>query len=71
MKIAFVQCYASYTANEEKLRDLIESPIKRKEVSSAERKLKDFFMSCLHDYGRYKEGGMELVRIIREHLGGW
>ena len=28
-------------------------------------------MACLHDYGRYKEGGYVLVDVINKHLGGW
>lgn len=57
--------------NEEKLREIIESPIQRNTPSSTERKLKDFFKMCLHDYGRMREGGTQLVDIIRNDLHGW
>ena len=49
----------------------MESPIVRNYTNSSERKLKEFFMACLHDYGRYKEGGYVLVDVINKHLGGW
>ena len=58
-------------ANEERLRDLVESKIVRNYTNSSERKLKEFFMSCIHDFGRYKEGGLVLVDVINQHLGGW
>ena len=63
--------FGSISGNEERLRELVESPIVRNYTNSSERKLKEFFMACLHDYGRYKEGGYVLVDVINKHLGGW
>jgi len=57
--------------NEEKLLDIIDSPIQRNTPDSVERKLKTFFRMCLNDYERYKEGGKKLVDINRHDLGGW
>lgn len=57
--------------NDERMREIIDSPIRHDTPDSAERKLKDFFRSCLHDYGHMKEAGKSLAKIIREKLGGW
>ncbi len=57
--------------NDERLRELMESPIMRNTTLSTERKVKEFFASCLHDYGRMKEGGTVLLQGIQNELGGW
>lgn len=57
--------------NERKWRSLLESSIARDNENSSERKLKDFFQMCLHDYGRMKESGAIILDIIQNHLNGW
>lgn len=40
-------------------------------MSPVERKLKDFYRTCLHDYGRMEEGGRAVLEIINNKFGGW
>ena len=57
--------------NEERIRELLEEPIKRDTPDSMERKIKLLYKMCLHDYGRSKQGARPLLTIIKEQLGGW
>lgn len=56
---------------DELLREMIENPTVKPSATSAEAKLRDFFLSCVHDYGRMKEGGRLLVNLILTKLNGW
>ena len=57
--------------NNQRLRNLLEKPIARAGVDSYERKMKEFYQVCLHDYDRLKEGGQQLVSEMRTQLNGW
>ena len=56
---------------QDKLRNLISNPNDRLPSSSSEEKMRDFFTTCVHDYGRAKEGGKVMVDLIRSTLNGW
>ncbi len=56
--------------NQERIREILEQPVKRTERKSAERKVKELFRMCVHDYGRLKDGGRTLVRLVRDTLAG-
>jgi len=60
-----------YYDNEDRLRELLESPSTRDSPWSYEKKLKDFFMSCVDDYGKMKVGGKAFLDKIVTPLGGW
>lgn len=60
-----------YYENEDKLRTLLEAPATRTSSWSAEKKLKDFFMSCIDDYGKMKTGGKTFIDKVVQPLGGW
>ena len=60
-----------YYDNEDKLRNLLEGPIVRSSGWSSEKKLKDFFMSCIDDYGKMNAGGKTFIDKIVQPLGGW
>jgi hypothetical protein len=57
--------------NRDRVRNLLDAPIRRNTERSAERKMKDFFGLCVHEYGRISDGGKELLALIREKIGGW
>ncbi|ELT98895.1 hypothetical protein CAPTEDRAFT_223071 [Capitella teleta] len=57
--------------NELRVRELLDSPIKRNTERSSERKMKQFFQMCIHEYGRIKNGGQELLSLINDRVGGW
>ncbi len=57
--------------NEEKWRAIMESRIKRNTEISYERKMKEFFKMCIHDYGKMKDAGLAMLDIVQNHLGGW
>ncbi|KAK2164041.1 hypothetical protein LSH36_70g07011 [Paralvinella palmiformis] len=57
--------------NDERIREIIEKPVQHDGPDSSERKLKQFFRMCVHDYGRMKEGGKMLWSLIRKHAKGW
>ncbi|XP_013420537.1 endothelin-converting enzyme 2 [Lingula anatina] len=54
----------------DKLKLLLEEPIKRNQPLSFERKLKDFYLSCTDTAGRDKLGPQPMLDIIQE-IGGW
>lgn len=60
-----------YYDNEDKLRTILESAPVRTSAWSSEKKIKDFFMSCLDDYGKMKAGGRSFIEKIVQPLGGW
>ena len=60
-----------YYDNEDKLRNLLEGPTIRNSAFSSEKKLKDFFASCLDDYGKMNAGGKTFIDKIIQPLGGW
>ena len=60
-----------YYDNEDKLRNLLESSAVRTSTWSSEKKLKDFFMSCIDDYGKMNAGGKSFIDKIIQPLGGW
>ena len=60
-----------YYDNEDKLRNLLEGPVIRASGWSAEKKLKDFFMSCIDDYGKMNAGGKTFIDKVVQPLGGW
>ena len=57
--------------NDERIREIIEQPVRRDDPDSSERKLKQFFRMCVHGYGRMKEGGKALWSLIQKHVKGW
>ena len=57
--------------NSQRLRSILDSPIKRLTPNSAERKLKTFFATCRDDYSRGRNGGKPLVEAIKGDLNGW
>lgn len=63
--------YNLYYDNQDKLRTILESPPERNSAWSAEKKIKDFFMSCLDDYGKMKAGGRTFIEKLIQPLGGW
>jgi predicted metalloendopeptidase len=60
-----------YYDNEDKLRTILEAPPTRTSSWSSEKKIKDFFMSCIDDYGKMKTGGKTFIDKIITPLGGW
>ncbi|KAL4225048.1 Membrane metallo-endopeptidase-like 1 [Mactra antiquata] len=60
-----------YYDNEDKLRTLLEAGTTRTSSWSAEKKLKDFFKSCIDDYGKMRTGGKSFITKIIQPLGGW
>ncbi|XP_052797831.1 endothelin-converting enzyme 1-like [Mya arenaria] len=60
-----------YYENEDKLRSLLEVAPARTSSWSSEKKLKDFFMSCIDDYGKMKAGGRTFIEKIVVPMGGW
>ena len=60
-----------YYDNEDKLRTILEQSPVRQSSFSAEKKVKDFFVSCIDDYGKMKAGGKVFIDKIVEPLGGW
>ena len=57
-------------ANEEKLRETLESPVRQNSSGSSERKMKEFFSLCVHDYGRMQASGRVLIGEMVRSLGG-
>lgn len=55
---------------DEKLREIIEKGTPGQH-SDAEMKLRYFYLSCIHEYGREKEAGMVLLDVIRDAIKGW
>ena len=60
-----------YYDNEDRLRTILEQAPVRTSSFSSERKLKDFFMSCIDDYGKMNAGGRVFIEKIIQPLGGW
>lgn len=60
-----------YYDNQDKLRTILESAPVRTSAWSSEKKIKDFFKSCLDDYGKMKAGGRAFIEKIVQPLGGW
>ncbi|KAM9126786.1 endothelin-converting enzyme-like 1 isoform 1-T1 [Pangshura tecta] len=56
--------------NEEKLRRLLQRPVRRGSRASAERKVKEFFRSCL-DMGEIDRLGPRPMLEVIEDCGGW
>ena len=57
--------------SEQRIRRLLEEPIKDNTVNSMDRKIKQLYRMCLHEFGRAKTGAKPLARILTEDLGGW
>ncbi|KAK3531626.1 hypothetical protein QTP70_025811, partial [Hemibagrus guttatus] len=56
--------------NQEKLQRLLEGPIKRKEPNSAERKVKEFYRSCVNIQEIDRLGAEPMMDVI-DSCGGW
>ncbi|KAE8603571.1 hypothetical protein XENTR_v10014375 [Xenopus tropicalis] len=56
--------------NEEKLEHLLLQPVRRKHKGSAERKVKEFFKSCLNMRDIDRLGARPMLQVI-EDCGGW
>ncbi|KAM4771663.1 endothelin-converting enzyme-like 1 [Rhinophrynus dorsalis] len=56
--------------NEEKLQHLLLQPVRRKHKSSAERKVKEFFRSCLNMKEIDRLGAQPMLQVIGD-CGGW
>ncbi|NP_001088195.1 endothelin converting enzyme-like 1 L homeolog [Xenopus laevis] len=56
--------------NEEKLEHLLLQPVKRKHKGSAEKKVKEFFKSCLNMRDIDRLGARPMLQVI-EDCGGW
>ena len=52
-----------------KLRKLLEEPVLSKRKSSAERKVKDYYFSCL--YGREETKTVQYLWKMLKKVGGW
>ena len=59
-----------YNKNEERLRKLIESPVRRNTAWSAEKKAKDFFKSCMDDFGKMRAQGNPFITQVLHNVGG-
>lgn len=59
-----------FDTNEQKLRTLLEFPIQRNTIDSWERKIKQFFSSCMDEFQSMKSAGNPLIKII-DDAGGW
>ncbi|XP_059149213.1 endothelin-converting enzyme homolog [Physella acuta] len=57
--------------NEDRLIDLMETPISKMHDASSERKLKQYFQGCNNLYTRDKKRGRPLLELINSELGGW
>lgn len=60
-----------YYENEDKLEKILEEPVTRDTDWSAERKVKDFFLSCTDHWGRMSNGGRPFIEQIVSKMGGW
>eukprot|EP00063_Salmo_salar_P095588 XP_014070423.1 PREDICTED: endothelin-converting enzyme-like 1 isoform X1 [Salmo salar] len=56
--------------NEEKLRRLLLEPVRRRTVDSAERKVKEFYRSCVNIHEIDKLGSGPMTEVI-DSCGGW
>uniref|UniRef100_A0A8C9VZV5 Endothelin converting enzyme like 1 n=1 Tax=Scleropages formosus TaxID=113540 RepID=A0A8C9VZV5_SCLFO len=56
--------------NEEKLQHLLQQPVRRREPNSAERKVKDFYHSCMDMQEIDRLGSAPMTEVI-ESCGGW
>ncbi|XP_041367545.1 endothelin-converting enzyme homolog [Gigantopelta aegis] len=59
-----------YNKNEERLRKLIESPVRKDSPWSAEKKAKDFFRSCMDDYGKMRAQANPFLTQVLPNIGG-
>lgn len=57
--------------NDDRLVDILESPSERFMTWSAERKLKDFYSSCMDDFAREQAKATPLLTKVMPLLGGW
>ncbi|CAG2233724.1 ECE [Mytilus edulis] len=60
-----------YYENEEKLKNILESPVVNGNDHSAERKLKDMFASCTNSYLKERAKGYPFLKKILPNTGGW
>ncbi|XP_052065043.1 endothelin-converting enzyme homolog [Mytilus californianus] len=60
-----------YYENEEKLKNILESPVVNGNEHSAERKLKDMFASCTNSYLKERAKGYPFLNKILPNTGGW
>ncbi|XP_067655673.1 endothelin-converting enzyme-like 1 [Haliotis asinina] len=58
-------------SNEEKLKTLLERPVKRNTDWASERKLKHLFQSCMDDFSRERLKGTPFIQQVLQPLGGW
>ncbi|ESO95505.1 hypothetical protein LOTGIDRAFT_61818, partial [Lottia gigantea] len=60
-----------YNRNQAKLISTLSTSIQRLGSTSAEQKAKQFYLSCLDDYGRTKVGGNPFLEKVISKVGGW
>ncbi|KAL8593442.1 hypothetical protein ACOMHN_053492 [Nucella lapillus] len=60
-----------YQENQDLLMSILNSPSKRYLGWSSEKKLKDFFVSCMDDFRRKQSKGKPLLKYIFPPMGGW
>ncbi|XP_065136043.1 endothelin-converting enzyme-like 1 [Paramisgurnus dabryanus] len=56
--------------NQEKLQHLLQTPIQRNEPNSAERKVKEFYRSCINIKEIDRQGAGPMTEVI-DNCGGW
>ena len=57
--------------NMNKVRHIVESPLDKSETSSAKKKIKEFYKSCMDTYQKEKAKGTPMLTTIIPNLGGW
>ncbi|ESO95504.1 hypothetical protein LOTGIDRAFT_85938, partial [Lottia gigantea] len=60
-----------YDSNQQKLKRVLDVPVQRKGINSAEQKAKDYHNGCLDDYGKMKLGGNPFLEKVISKVGGW
>ncbi|XP_076471613.1 endothelin-converting enzyme homolog [Babylonia areolata] len=63
--------YQMYQENQNQLLAILNSPTKTYMERSAEKKLKDFYTSCMDDFRREQLKGKPLFQYVFPPLGGW
>ena len=61
----------TYNENRDRLETVLLQPITSSNTHGYERKLKNFYQSCVDGFGRDKKGAEHLIQLINTKLGGW
>lgn len=60
-----------YDENRKRLEAILQSPVDRYVDWSSERKMKEFYTSCVDDFGREQVKAAPFLTNTMPHLGGW